>query len=130
MTEELQRCSRCKCNKLLINFKMRENTEQFYKTCIICSEKFKCDFEDCKYTCSQKSNLKQHIKQAHDKIKDIKCNLCSFKCSTNSNLKHHIKAVHNKIKSFKCESCEFICSQKSDLKQHIKQIHDKIKDFK
>ena len=29
MTEELQRCSRCKCDKLLINFKMRENTEQF-----------------------------------------------------------------------------------------------------
>ena len=111
MTEELQRCSRCKCDKLLINFKMRENTEQFYKTCISCSEKFKCD---CKYSCSQKSHLQEHIKQVHDKIKDFKCELCDYKCSSNSSLKQ----VHDEIKDFKCELCKYSCSRKSHLQEH------------
>ena len=54
MSEELQRCSKSKCDKLLKFFKMRKNTGKIYKTCINCSEKFKCDVENCEYTCSQK----------------------------------------------------------------------------
>ena len=32
-------------------------------------KKFKCD--RCDYTCSITGNLKRHIKQIHDKIKDV-----------------------------------------------------------
>ena len=87
---ELQRCSKCKYNKLLKFFKVRENTGKIYKMCISCSERFKCDVEDCEYTCSLNSCLKRHIKSVHDKIKDFKCELCDYTCSTNSTLKQHI----------------------------------------
>jgi KRAB domain-containing zinc finger protein len=126
MTEEVQICSICKCNKLL---KVTANTGKIYKTCISCSETFKCDFEECEYKCSSKGNLKRHIKIVHNKIKDFKCTLCEFKCSLNSHLKIHIKQVHDKIKDFECQECEFKFSTNSHLKQHIKQVHDKIKDF-
>jgi hypothetical protein len=127
---ELQRCSKCKYNKLLKFFKVRENTGKIYKMCISCSERFKCDVEDCEYTCSLNSCLKRHIKSVHDKIKDFKCELCDYTCSLNSDLKRHIKSVHDKIKDFKCELCDYTCSKNSNLKEHIKQVHDKIKDFK
>jgi len=109
---------------------MIENTGNFYKTCINCCEKFKCDVENCKYSCSRKSHLQEHIKLVHDKIKDFECDRCVLKCNSNSNLKRHIKAVHNKIKDFECDRCEFKCSLNSNLKRHIKQVHDKIKNFK
>jgi hypothetical protein len=127
-TEELQKCSTCKCKKLLKFFKIRENTGKYYKTCIKCNTKFKCD--KCDYKCSTKSNLNIHIKQVHDKIKDIKCNLCDYKCSRKYDLNKHIKSVHDKIKDIKCDLCEFKCSQKVNLDRHIKMVHDKIKDIK
>ena len=32
----------------------------------------------------------------HDKIKDVKCDKCEFVCSTNGQLKQHIKQVHER----------------------------------
>jgi gas vesicle protein len=126
---DIQKCSRCKCKKLLELFKVRKNTGAILKTCIQCCERFKCDIENCDYTCSINSNLQKHIKQVHNKIKDVECEFCNFTCSTNSNLQKHIKEVHNKIRDFECEFCNFTCSQNSNLQQHIKSVHYKIKDF-
>jgi hypothetical protein len=131
MSEELQKCSKCGCNKLLKFFKIRENTGKIYKTCISCCERFKCDFEDCEYTCALSGNLKRHIKQIHDNIKDFECDFedCKYTCSTNSILQQHIKRIHDKIKDYECNLCEYKCSTNGDLKRHIKQVHDKIKDY-
>ena len=37
---------------------------------------FKCD--RCDYSCRASSIVKQHIKQVHDKIKDVKCDICEY----------------------------------------------------
>jgi hypothetical protein len=124
--ETLQKCSTCGCYKLLKFFKIRGNTGQLYKTCMTCLEKYKCP--DCDFTCSSNSDLKRHIKQVHDQIKDFNCPDCDYTCSTNYDLKRHIKQVHDQIKDINCPDCDFTCSTNSCLKRHIKQVHDQIKD--
>jgi len=127
--EETQKCARCHCDKLLKFYKIRENTNKIYKTCISCCERFKCNFEECIYTCSINAHLQKHIKQVHDKIKDFECNLCDYKCAINSHLQRHIKTIHDKIKDIECKKCDFKCSTNDYLQLHIKMVHDKIKDF-
>ena len=166
-TEEKEhlKCKCCKCWVLKTGF--INDKGRLLKSCYKCRErqrlnreksknKFQCD--KCDYKCFLNSNLKQHIKMVHDKIKDFECPQCDFKCSNNGNLKQHtkrvhdkikdiecpqcdykcfsnghltkhIKAVHDKIKDFQCDKCDFKCSNNSDLKRHIKTVHDKIKDF-
>jgi uncharacterized Zn-finger protein len=123
---KLQKCARCKCLKKKEFFKIRLNTGVYYKTCMKCCGRFRCD--QCEFTYTTKSTLKQHIKSVHDKIKDHECDLCDYTCSHKGVLNQHIKSVHDKIKDHECDLCEFKCSNKGDLKQHIKQVHDKIKD--
>jgi uncharacterized membrane protein len=124
---DLIKCSRCQCKKLPDLFKVRANTGLRLKTCIQCCNRFKCS--QCEYACCSNSDLKKHIKQVHDKIKDIECDKCKYKCSENSNLQKHIKQVHDKIKDIECDKCKYKCSSNSNLQMHIKMIHDKIKDF-
>ena len=124
--EGLKTCSRCHSD-LLDEYFSKNRKGEFQKCCNNCLNRFKCDL--CEYKTSRNNNLKKHIKQVHDKIKDVLCNLCDFKCSTNGHLQRHIKQVHNKIKDVQCDKCDFKCSTNSDLTRHIKQVHDKIKDF-
>ena len=130
---DTQKCSRCKCIKLLTLFNIRSNTNKIYKTCIQCCERFVCDRDDCKKKFSLDSTLQRHIKAVHDKIKDCVCDRvgCEYKCSLDSALQMHIKAVHDKIKDCVCDrdDCKQKFSSDSNLQQHIKQVHDKIKDF-
>jgi very-short-patch-repair endonuclease len=125
--EELIKCAKCKCLKLKSLFKIRENTGILLKTCIKCCERHACD--KCEYKCTKVSNLLQHIKCVHDKIKDIECEQCDYKCSAKCDLLKHIKHVHEKIQDFKCDQCDFKFGIKSNLKKHIKYVHSKIKDF-
>ena len=116
--EEIIKCSKCGCKKLVSLFKIRGNTGHRYKTCITCCERFQCDRCDAKF--ASDTNLQQHIKQVHDKIKDFQCDKCEYACSTNSDLRRHIKRVHNKIKDFQCDRCEYACSTNGDLQKYIK----------
>jgi uncharacterized Zn-finger protein len=131
---ETKRCSMCHCVKLLSLFKIRQNTGVLLKTCIKCSERFKCDRDGCNYTSSRKGDLQKHIKAVHDQIRDFKCDseCCNYTCSENETLQAHIKAVHDNIKNFKCdrEGCDFRCSTNSNLQVHIKAVHYNIKNFK
>ena len=127
MSTELKKCSQCRCIMLTSYFSFNRRGE-LYKTCDKCRNKHKC--EQCNYVCSSKSNLNIHIKQVHDKIRDIKCDQCNYVCSRNSTLNKHIKIVHDKIKDFECDQCDYVCSTNSDLDRHIKQVHDKIRDIK
>ena len=112
--EETKKCARCHCDKLLKFYKIRGNTGKIYKTCISCCERFKCYFEDCKYTCASNGHLQRHIKAVHDKIKDFECDFedCKYTCASNADLQSHIKRVHDKIKDFECdfEDCKYTCS--------------------
>ncbi len=129
--EELIKCSKCKSIKFKSLFKVSETNGKVYKTCIKCRERFKCNIEDCNYSCSSNADLQKHIKQVHTKIKDLKCNIegCNFKCSSNSHLQQHIKQVHTRIKDCVCNNCDYKCSSNGALQIHIKAVHNKIKNF-
>lgn len=89
---------------------------------------FEC--KQCVYTSSRNCHVLRHVRNVHDKRKDVKCKSCDFTCTSNSELKRHVKSVHDKIKDFVCSHCDFTSSTKGDLKQHIKSVHDKIQDYK
>ena len=120
-----EKCYRCKCWRLPASFLNSKGRK--LKCCSNCREKYKC--AQCDYKSAIKSNLKIHIKQVHDKIKDIKCPQCDYKCSSKSHLKIHIKRIHDKVKNFECNQCDYKCSTKSDLTKHIKWVHVKVKNF-
>ena len=124
--DELIQCGRCH-SELLDTYFSKNRKGVLNKCCQSCLERFKCGL--CDYKSNNNSNLLQHIKQVHDKIRDIDCGLCEFKCSKNSTMKTHIKQVHDKIRDINCGLCEFKCSTNSTLKRHIKMVHDHIKDF-
>ena len=60
----------------------------------------------CSKECS-KSNLSQHIKTIHEKIK-VECVHCNKKYYNTATLNKHIKAVHDKIKDQQCNHCDFM----------------------
>ena len=128
---ELQRCSNCKCMKLLSFFKVRKNTGKILKTCIQCGERYRCDQEKCDYKCSSNRDLKIHIKSVHNNIKDFECPKCDYKSSSNAHLLQHVKSVHDNIRDFECTypNCGLKFTGNSQLRNHVKAVHDKIRDF-
>ena len=125
------KCSRCH-SEVLEEFFSRNRKGVLNKCCDNCLKRFRC--EQCEYRASHKHHLKMHVKQVHDKIKDVKCDIdqCEYVCSHKHHLKMHAKQVHDKIRDVKCDidQCEYTCSLKHHLKMHVKQVHDKIKDVK
>lgn len=90
-------------------------------------KKFKCEL--CVYKTKDKSNLNQHVKMVHLKIKGFACNSCKYVCSLNSHLNKHIRNKHSNIKEFECNLCKYVCSLNSNLERHIKYKHTHIKKF-
>jgi len=93
---ELQRCSMCKCNKLLSFFKVRTNTGKILKTCIKCSERFKCSYENCDYKCNANNNLQKHIKSIHNKDYS-KCVIYKIECNDKNKKDFYIGSTTNYI---------------------------------
>ena len=50
--------------------------------------------------------------------------ICDYNCSDKINLKRHIRFVHERKKPFQCEICEYNCFLKNDLKRQIESIHE------
>ena len=119
------KCSRCH-SEVLEEFFSRNRKGVLNKCCDNCLKRFRC--EQCEYRTSHKHHLKMHVKQVHDKIKDVKCDIdqCEYVCSHKHHLKMHAKQVHDKIKDVKCDQCEYVCSLKHHLKMHVKQVHDRV----
>ena len=72
-----------------------------------------------------RKNLKSHIKDVHDRIRDHVCSECGYATARKGSLDNHMLTVH-KIGDarFKCEFCPFVSSHKGNFKSHIKSIHD------
>lgn len=87
----------------------------------VMTELYQCSI--CLYKSPRKSNVSQHVKTVHQRIKDFACPLCSYKSSRKSNLANHVKTVHENIKDFSCRYCEFKSSRKYNIVQHIKRVH-------
>lgn len=126
---ETVKCSKCKCMRSTSFFRIKKYTGELYKTCTPCSNRYKCTgYDGCNSKFSLKSDLKQHIKSVHLKLKDVKCDQCNYECSSKSHLNQHIKIVHLCIKDMECNQCNYKCSTKGTLNQHIKAVHLRIKD--
>jgi KRAB domain-containing zinc finger protein len=101
-----------------------------------------------------------HVKDVHDKIKDIECKYCGMEFASQQrltshvnqshndkkdtftecercgkkiralNLKQHINKVHLNIKRFKCDSCEFKAYDMCKIRNHNLAVHNTVRDFK
>ena len=80
---------------------------------------YPCNKCDKFYT--NKQNLIQHTKSAHEGIK-FPCNDCSYKATSKYNLTMHIQAIHERIK-ISCDLCDFKASNVPNLNAHIKNKH-------
>ena len=83
------------------------------------TKSYQCTF--CEKKCTQKSNLKTHIKLVHDKAK-VQCHICLENIGLYS-LKSHIARFHSTVTYVKCDKCEKTMKN-SHLKKHIAEIHN------
>ena len=81
---------------------------------------YKCEFEGCTTTFSQKVSIKAHINAVHER-KRLKCTECAKDFSNKSNLKVHMESVHEE-KSFECKICNTKFGCKQDLNKHIELV--------
>ena len=51
------------------------------------------------------------------------CPICDYSCTTKTNLKNHIDAVHEGKKPHKCSICDKSFSRKDPLKRHVDSVH-------
>ena len=107
--------------------------------------------KECLKTFVSQINLKKHIKEVHEKVKDFECEICRQRFTSNSSFNNHLetvhkkrqfeckeyklslllhdKTVHKRERNFKCEVCPKKFARTAQLKLHVKSVHDKIKDF-
>ena len=66
----------------------------------------KCDQCDDNKTFSKFSDLKIHVDNVHQQLKNNKCDICGKDFSKQIGLKTHIKNVHEGQKNYKCDHCD------------------------
>ena len=88
--------------------------------CCICNKQF-----------SNKSNLRKHVKNVHEKI-IFKCEICAKELSRKDNLQSHKRDVHYRSRKFVCLECKIEFSRKGNLLAHkkvccrIRQCHEQL----
>ncbi|XP_070498841.1 zinc finger protein 62-like [Chironomus tepperi] len=74
-------------------------------------------------------NLRSHIQQVHQKIRNHKCSICDKEFGKRSGLVRHIMTVHEKMKCWTCDVCEKSFGEKTQLLRH-RQTHLKNRKLK
>ncbi len=87
----------------------------------------KCEF--CDYKTTILSNLKRHIIEVHERLRQHKC-IYSSKCFyTVNELRKHVMCMHSSDKPLKCDICDFATKVTRNLRAHIAAKHsDKEKE--
>ena len=95
---------------------------------LVCVLIFLVLFSVCDLQCPNRSKLKTHIEEVHEKRK-VPCPQC-HKLFSKGGLRNHIKYYHDVdrvTKPFKCDECEFASHALKYLKAHKLNCHDKSK---
>jgi len=74
-------------------------------------------------------NLRDHIKNVHERMKSFSCKNCKKRFSQEGALKKHIESVHENKRNFQCPHCKINLSAKDSLAKHISVVHEKKKPF-
>ena len=83
-----------------------------------------CD--KCEYSCLKRNEIKQHQKEKHIKVSDVKkCNKCDKTFKENHELENHLKTEHE-IENFKCDKCDKTFVLKWRLRKHM-SVHETTK---
>ena len=119
------------CDQCKKHFTKAFNLQQHINGVHLKIKAFKCEYENCEFSCSQKQNLKQHISAlhysgVHEQLKLFACEDCDQIFKKMNHLKVHKEAVHDGIKHY-CENCTKSFSTKSHLHRHIRKNHDEKK---
>ena len=72
--------------------------------------------------------LRQHVKQVHERSRQLHCVECEFIFSSKYALNRHVREVHQKQAEYACGLCQKQFTQHSNLKQHM-LIHIGAKPF-
>ena len=135
MTEELRKCSRCRCHKTLDNFSVSRLGKQL-KTCDKCRErarKNKCEHNRHKHQCKEcggasiceHNRIRNQCKECggssiceHNRIR----NHCK-ECDPSGHLAHIVQSsVRNALKSEKSKrSIQYLGCQIDEFKKHIEE---------
>ena len=87
-------------------------------------------FLECMKPFASKENLRVHLKTAHQKEKNYKCDKCEKSFGQFSSLDRHLTTVHLKEKNYKCEQCGKYFGQIATLKRHFENVHEGIRKYK
>lgn len=60
-----------------------------------------------------------HLKER----REHKCHICEFKSTRKSNLAQHIKSVHERVKDHHCWLCGFTSTRKRNVEKHVMSMH-------
>ena len=79
----------------------------------------------CTKTFTQKATLGTHIKEVHDKIKNVKCLLCHYSGTSNEIVRNHTLDVHLACRTLTCDECGkiFTNARRRALIKHKKNMH-------
>lgn len=86
--------------------------------------RFACEL--CEKHFSYKETLLQHVKKAHEKVKDISNILSENQMTEKQSLKQQIQSVHENIK-YTCSICKKQFPLKQNYIRHIMNVHDRKK---
>jgi len=85
--------------------------------------RFRCSFDGCEKSFSNKSNRSTHFKLHEGQVN--LCDLCGKTFSRKRDLNRHKNQVHSDSKTFQCtiDGCDKSFKLKGNLTQHLKQAH-------
>eukprot|EP01083_Nonionella_stella_P234443 825271_1 len=122
---QCERCGKMYMSAVTLAHHMREvhgkvltehvqTVHQHRTVCVVCNSSF-----------SNKSNLLQHVRAIHEKLKTFACERepCQKSFKTKSELNKHMKYVHDKAKGFKCDVCHKDFQRNYALQLHITRVH-------
>ena len=78
----------------------------------------------CTKSFNRRDKLMHHIRQVHNREKNVYCDVCGKGFFDNTGLKSHMR-VHTGEKRYSCHICQRPLSSKQSLKQHIISKHSK-----